>query len=100
MYMYAHILVLFNAHMTNNSPCVLNIREKEARVFICGDYAFLCVIHGLSGASGMYGVTCTLHAPTKLAKTAKPLACSPAALNHEHTCTCRTALLPLVSHQK
>ena len=54
-------------------------------MFICGDYAFLCVIHGLSGASGKYGITCTLHAPTKLAKTAKLLACSPAALNHVHT---------------
>ena len=71
MYMYAHILVLFNAHMTNNSPCVLNIREKEARVFICGDYAFLCVIHGLSGASGKYDITCTFTCTYKACKNSK-----------------------------
>ena len=28
-------------------------RGKRVRVFLCGDYEFLCRIYGLSGASGM-----------------------------------------------
>ena len=32
---------------------VYNIcRGKKVRVFICGDYEFLCKLYGLSGASG------------------------------------------------
>ncbi len=27
-------------------------RDKEVRVFLCGDYAFICIVYGLSGASG------------------------------------------------
>ena len=36
-----------NTSMNNN-------RSKKARVFLCGDYAFLCIMYGLSGASGRY----------------------------------------------
>lgn len=31
---------------------VFFIRDKTIRIFIFGDYAFLCAIYGLSGASG------------------------------------------------
>ena len=29
-------------------------RGKKVRVFLCGDYQFMCHMFGLSGASGMY----------------------------------------------
>ena len=31
-----------------------NNRGKKARVFLCGDYAFLSIMYGLSGAAGGY----------------------------------------------
>ena len=42
--------ILTNAHL--NVKCPTN-RDKTARVFLCGDYAFLCLMYGLSGASGL-----------------------------------------------
>ena len=30
-------------------------RQYKLRVFLCGDYEFLCRMYGLSGASGMEG---------------------------------------------
>ncbi len=43
-------------NVTLNSTCTLYTsffyRNKEVRVFLCGDYAFICIIYGLSGASG------------------------------------------------
>ena len=37
--------------------CCYVTREKKARVFLCGDYAFLCIAYGLSGASGKCLIT-------------------------------------------
>ena len=44
-------------------------RDKEVRLFLCGDYAFLCAMYGLSGASGGYSVKLHLHVYTPAYKT-------------------------------
>lgn len=33
-------------------------RRKKVRVFLCGDYEFLCRLYGLSGASGLIHTLC------------------------------------------
>ena len=38
--------------------CRWVLREKRIRVFLCGDYEFLCRIFGISGASGENLMTC------------------------------------------
>lgn len=40
---------LFELYITHN---MLVCRRKKIRVFMCGDYEFLCNIYGLSGAGG------------------------------------------------
>ena len=51
-----HILFHFVAEMVVNTNITFTlsfyIRGKQIRVFIFGDYAFLTILYGLSGASG------------------------------------------------
>ena len=34
--------------------CLFNFRGKKTRVFVFGDYEFLCALYGITGANGMY----------------------------------------------
>ena len=37
-----------------NNLILFNFREKQIRVFVFGDYEFLCAIYGITGATGEY----------------------------------------------
>ena len=37
-----------------NSFTCTHVRGKKMNMFLCGDYEFLCMVSGLSGASGTY----------------------------------------------
>ena len=41
-------------HTCSLQHTITYTRNKEVRVFLCGDYAYLCIVYGLSGASGKY----------------------------------------------
>lgn len=39
----------------DNTACIYDYyRQYTIKVFLCGDYEFLCRMHGISGASGVH----------------------------------------------
>ena len=60
-----------------------NFRGHQLRVFLCGDYDFLCKMYGLSGASGIAHVVTPGHT---------------VATHKAHQPTCRSTSLSVVPH--
>ena len=46
------IIYTASVHVINYMVILFN-RGKKVRIFLCGDYEFLCRLYGLSGASGL-----------------------------------------------